>query len=258
MGNTQKTPQLTIKTLSTLSGVSEPSIVRFCRRVGARGYADFKLKLTESLASGRFSQPKNLDSESTTLQLKTAVIDIQKNALTELQDELSDEAIEYALYHLKQAKRLFLLGIGQNQSTADEMYESLWTIKPSTFLCRDIQSALNQALEAHHDDVLVLLGSAPQSLALLQSAHTRGMKILAFCDPESPLAEHFDAIIPINLHPNNRRIQTLCEQTKVRGAVQLLIQALELDLAGKLQKRLDQKKKRPTRQNTSPAQSSLW
>lgn len=258
LSNTVKTPKLTIKSLSTLSGVSEPSIVRFCRRVGTKGYADFKLRLTENLASGRFNSSISLDDAYSTQTLKTSIIDIQKNALTELNDELSDEAIEYALYHLSQANRIFILGAGNCQNAAEEAYELLWPLKNGAFLCRDSQTALNHVLQASQGDLLWILGDPIETEKLLISAHTQGMKTLGFCHVEAPQTEQFDAIIPISIKSSTRHIESLCKLTKMRAMVQVLLQTFRFDLQGKLDKRLKQSKKQQAKQSTIPQQSSLW
>ena len=44
--------QSSIATLATKAKVSEPSVNRFCKRFGASGFPDFKLKLAKSLVSG--------------------------------------------------------------------------------------------------------------------------------------------------------------------------------------------------------------
>jgi len=43
--------QASIQSLAKKCGVSEPTVVRFCRAIGCSGYHDFKLKLARSMAS---------------------------------------------------------------------------------------------------------------------------------------------------------------------------------------------------------------
>ena len=43
---------LSIASLAQAASVSEPTVNRFCRNFGAKGYPDFKIKLAQSLAGG--------------------------------------------------------------------------------------------------------------------------------------------------------------------------------------------------------------
>ncbi|MDC3197954.1 transcriptional regulator HexR, partial [Luminiphilus sp.] len=48
----EEATRLSIASLASAAGVSEPSVNRFCKRFGATGFPDFKLQLATSLASG--------------------------------------------------------------------------------------------------------------------------------------------------------------------------------------------------------------
>ena len=44
-------PGLTLAEVAQRSGVSEPTVIRFCRQVGCQGYQDFKVELAQSVAT---------------------------------------------------------------------------------------------------------------------------------------------------------------------------------------------------------------
>ena len=50
--NPENATRSSIASLAKLAGVSEPSVNRFCKKFGASGFPDFKLRLARSLASG--------------------------------------------------------------------------------------------------------------------------------------------------------------------------------------------------------------
>ena len=47
--NPENATRSSIASLATLAGVSEPSVNRFCKKFGASGFPDFKLRLALSL-----------------------------------------------------------------------------------------------------------------------------------------------------------------------------------------------------------------
>jgi RpiR family carbohydrate utilization transcriptional regulator len=61
-----------IAVLATAAGVSEPSVNRFCKRFGAMGFPDFKLRLARSLVSGvrYISRAVELDDDINTYPRK--------------------------------------------------------------------------------------------------------------------------------------------------------------------------------------------
>ena len=52
LANPELTTRSSIARLAQSAEVSEPTVNRFCKRLGATGFPDFKLKLALSLASG--------------------------------------------------------------------------------------------------------------------------------------------------------------------------------------------------------------
>ncbi|NQV79797.1 MAG: MurR/RpiR family transcriptional regulator [Alphaproteobacteria bacterium] len=48
----ESVPRKTMAALSAEAGVSEPTVLRFCRSLGLSGFADFKIELAQALAAG--------------------------------------------------------------------------------------------------------------------------------------------------------------------------------------------------------------
>ncbi len=243
--NPQKTTKLTIKGLSFLTHISEPSIVRFCRAVGTKGYADFKLKLTENLASGQTNSHLDLAAPIASGALRNHVIDLARQALTECKLELSDEALEYAIYQLNTAPSLIIAALGSFESDALSLYAALWSkisrvavIKePEQLHLLKFPESLVGKKPAQHpwlfliDDGSVLahktallameLGYKLFVVGLLGSPFEKTAEI-AWCFSKSD--EAFS-------HPLNF-------QLKVKAALEMIKHGLNLESQGKLQKRL--------------------
>lgn len=252
--NPQKTTKLTIKGLSQLTGVSEPSIVRFCRRVATKGYADFKLKLMENLASGQMNTKLDFDDGIACGALRNHVVDITKNALTECALELSDEAIEYAIYQMVKAKQLIIAGFGPFEYQAKNLYRQLWPHLKSVAIINDTQ-ALNQMTQTVNPEAWCLLmddGSvaaeefgiyikAAKSKLFLLSSTSRSLASkadMAWCFDTS------DDPLTSDIHL----------QSKIMAAIAVLSRGLHFEIEGKLQKRLSKQKVKPS----ALVQSELW
>src|ERR1700730_8709721 len=58
--------RITTRDLSRRAAVSEPTVVRFARRMGSDGFTEFKMRLSEDFATGRMfvmSDPPSLSQE---------------------------------------------------------------------------------------------------------------------------------------------------------------------------------------------------
>ena len=61
--------------LAKLAEVSEPTVNRFCRTMGARGYPDFKLQVAKSLAKGTPFVHRHVDQEDTTAAFSSKIFE---------------------------------------------------------------------------------------------------------------------------------------------------------------------------------------
>ncbi len=253
--NPQKTTHLTIKGLSFLTQVSEPSIVRFCRRVGTKGYADFKLKLTENLASGQTNSHLDLAEPVAPGALRNHVIDTAKQALTECKLELSDEAIEYAIYQLNNAKSLVIAGLGFFESSAMSLYIALWSKISQVALIHEPDQLAKLKLENIENRWCFLIddGSAlAHRTALL--ATELGYRLFVLASTDSMFEKTAD--IAWCFSQNDEVFsQGLHFQMKVTAAIEILKHGVGLENDGKLQKRIV-----TARNKSAPlgVQAELW
>ena len=61
---------LSITIIAEKTGVSQPTIVRFCRALGCKGYQDFKIRFAEGLAIGKVNRSINIQLEDDAETLK--------------------------------------------------------------------------------------------------------------------------------------------------------------------------------------------
>ncbi len=264
--NPQKTTKLTIKGLSFLTHVSEPSIVRFCRTVGTKGYADFKLKLTEHLASGQTNSHLDLEAPIAPGALRNHVIDLARQALTECKLELSDEALEYAIYQLSSAPCVVIAALGVFESDAMSLYISLWSKIRKMGLIREPEQLSVLKLEGdfskqHPWCFLIDDGSAlAERTALL--AMELGYKLFIL----APLGSAFEKTAEIAWCFSKSEEAfgyPLNFQMKVTASIEMIKHGVNLDAVGKLQKRLvpsskNKNNKSKKIEGLSSLQAELW
>ena len=69
-------------------GVSEPTIVRFCRAIGCSGFQDLKLKLAQSLAAGASFGQFSIHESDSVADFSLKIFDTTLHSLMEVREHL--------------------------------------------------------------------------------------------------------------------------------------------------------------------------
>src|SRR5699024_10872530 len=104
--------------LAAAVGVSEPTIVRFCRAVGCQGFQDLKLKLAQSLAAGASFGQFAISEEDTLTDYALKIFDTTLHTLIEVREHLNVDALEQAIAVMAQAQRVEFYGFGASGAVA--------------------------------------------------------------------------------------------------------------------------------------------
>ncbi|POC72743.1 transcriptional regulator, partial [Vibrio vulnificus] len=78
-------------------GVSEPTIVRFCRAIGCSGFQDLKLKLAQSLAAGASFGQFSIHESDSVADFSLKIFDTTLHSLMEVREHLDTHALERAI-----------------------------------------------------------------------------------------------------------------------------------------------------------------
>lgn len=103
--------------LSDLSGVSETTVVRFCRSIGFKGYTDFKLALVADLAPHRESTQDlhgDVSPEDDLPTLVQKVLSMDAQAVASTRDLLDMTQFERAVEAIANAPRVAIFGVGSS------------------------------------------------------------------------------------------------------------------------------------------------
>ena len=107
-----------ITELAQRADVSEPSVTRFCRAIGAHGLRDFKMQLAQSVAGGLpyASTAVARDDDLQTLFDKVSEAAVQ--GITHARGALEPSAVEAAISAIATARRVYLFGVGSGSGLA--------------------------------------------------------------------------------------------------------------------------------------------
>ncbi len=136
--------------LSDRSGVSETTVVRFCRSIGFKGYADFKLALVAELAPQRESPREvhgDVSAEDDLSQLVQKVLHMDVQAVASTMELLDMAQFERAVEALANARRVAIFGVGSSLPVCMDLQYRLQRCGVNTlFSVDDHMQAINAAL----------------------------------------------------------------------------------------------------------------
>ena len=112
--------QASIQSLAKNCGVSEPTVVRFCKAIGCSGYHDFKMKLARSRASQEKYFFRDVASEDSSKVLSEKLIDSAIASIQDIRNQLDYKAVDQAIELYSNAARVEFYGSGGSAVVAED------------------------------------------------------------------------------------------------------------------------------------------
>lgn len=191
-----------IAALAAAAGVSEPSVNRFCKRFGASGFPDFKLRLAKSLVSGVRFMSCAVEMEDTIETYPHKLFDNTISALVQSRDRLPTEAIEQAVEYLSQAKRILFFGLGTSAAVAKDAEHKFFRFNIPISTHEDPLMQRMLATAAGAGDLFFFISHTGRTKILVEVAElareTEAI-VVSLTTGNSPLAEQSHCTIDLNV-----------------------------------------------------------
>jgi len=103
---------LSFSELARRTGVSQPTIARFCTALGFTGLREFKLRLAKSLATGLPYTHHDVSEEDSAAEVGAKVVDRAIAALVTVRNHLDPRSLTRSVDALSGAQRIEFCGVG--------------------------------------------------------------------------------------------------------------------------------------------------
>lgn len=181
---------LSITEFANLVNVAESTLLRFCRKLGLRGYSEFRMLLAQ-----------NKDSEYTgnTEDFAFAIMNSMSAALHSTYELIDRQSIDQAVSILLGAKRIYCFGSGNSGVAAEEMRNKLLRFGIHVYHLSDnhLQAIATSTLTPA--DALVLFsvsGSTKDMIEIAEKAKQLGVKLIIITNYlKSPLGAYADVLL---------------------------------------------------------------
>jgi DNA-binding MurR/RpiR family transcriptional regulator len=138
----QKIVDLPISRFAQETGVTETTIVRFCKGIGYSGYRELRLALVQSVGVAKGLQLGAGESspepgDGSMLSLAKKLVAINTDVLTRTPQLLDEQSLEQAVEALLQGTEVYLVGFGSSTPIALDLYQRLLRLGIRATICSD-------------------------------------------------------------------------------------------------------------------------
>ena len=204
--------QASIQSLAKNCGVSEPTVVRFCKAIGCSGYHDFKMKLARSRASQEKYFFRDVASEDSSKVLSEKLIDSAIASIQDIRNQLDYKAVDQAIELYSNAARVEFYGSGGSAVVAEDAQLKFFRLgKPAiSYADPHIQLASAALLDkkslaiaisytGKNKDMLDAVALAREAGASVLSVTRTGTELASMCDVNLnvDVAEDSDVFSPL-------------------------------------------------------------
>ena len=187
--------------IAIATDVSQPTVIRFCRKLGFLGLADCKLKLASGLTGTipvRHSQVRQGDSAP---DLSAKVLDNTLSAIVRLRDNLDPAAVDRAISLLHGAARIEFYGMGNSSVVALDGQHKFFRFRiPTSSYADGRLQALAAELLGPKDVVVAISrsGQLPDMLTAVDHALAAGAHVIAITARDSGLAQRASVLLAVD------------------------------------------------------------
>ncbi len=222
---------MSMTALKGFASVSDPTIVRFCRRLGCAGYPEFKVRLAQGLAPKPPFEHQPITGADSVASSATKLLENSINAIRRFSDDLDPAALEAAADRLLLAKNVFLFALGLSETVAFDAEHKLFRLGVHCRLVLDAhrQTLITPALGA--DEAIMFFSHSGATRTLVNAAvaaRGRGTATIALTAPRSRLAQECDVVIALPRYEDSELYTPLTARLNHFLVVNMLVIAIGL------------------------------
>ena len=198
--------QSSIQAIAARAGVSEPTVIRFCRALDCVGFQQFKLKMAQDLASRGTFFYQNVTLEDTSKELAGKLLDGAIASLVQIRNQLDDKALEKAIAMYQDCHRVELYGSGGSAVVAEDAQQKFFRLGKPAIAYSDphIQHAAAALL---NEKALVIAishsGRSSDILKTVEIAREARAKVISITATKSPLAQSSDVALTVDVNEDS-------------------------------------------------------
>lgn len=234
LASPQSVIQYSISELAARSGVSDPTVMRTCRKLGLNGYQELKLTLARELVNPLQLINENITADDDVEAVVRKIVGGIVNTLESTLQTLKFEDVSRAYECISKAGQIVIIGFGNSRAVASDLHHKLIRVGKKACAYSDPYLAAIAITGLSEDDVVFFVshsGSSRDVIELANQAKKQRIPIISISGLGiSPLSK----LSTIDLHTssteNNYRITGLNSRIAQLAIIDSLHAMLSLDI----------------------------
>lgn len=187
---------LSVAALAEICGVSDPTVVRMCQKLGYSGYQSLKLAMAAAVVSPTQTVHEAVTAEDDMQAVTEKVFQSAIYALQFTRDTLDSNAMSKAAHALLNAKKIVIIGMGASGPIAADLHHKLLRLGMNAAVYTDAHLQAISCSYLTRDDVVFAISHSGSSKAVVDSANigkSHGATIITLTSSgKSPLTKLAD------------------------------------------------------------------
>lgn len=188
--------RMTINEMASELGVADSTVFKFTRRLGFKGFRDFRTGLLSEEFDPQVSIHENVTEEDDAATVAGKVISSSMKSLSDTLSLLNGDDLEKAVSYLTKASRVSFYGCGESYVIALDAYQKFLRAPIRAQCVNDTHMQVMQASKLGPDDVAFVIthtGRTKEMYIVAQLAHEAGAKVILITSyPSQRISEYAD------------------------------------------------------------------
>ncbi len=224
-------------------GVSDTTVLRFCRAAGFQGYTDMKLSIVQDLATPTQLVHDDISEDDDAITIARKVFHSNIRALQDTLEVLDGDALTKAVDMIASAKRILIIGVGTSGPIVQDMYHMFFRLGFNVRAQTDSYLQLMEAALVEEGDVVVGIsqsGSSTDPVLTLAEAKRNGAGVIVITgNAESPITQYADVtLLAVSRETRAEAIASRIAQSTLVDALYVAVSFQNMDLAIRNEKRI--------------------
>lgn len=187
-----------IASLATLAEVSEPTVNRFCHKLGCDGYPDFKLRLAQEISSNGRLFVESLERDDDTSMVISKIMSSIQSSIQSLGNTIRPESLEAAANAIANCKTVNFFGMGASSSVALDAQHKFFRFGMPVIAHTDFINQRMMCSMLDKEDVAVFISYTGRTDAMIVNAELAracGATIIGITSQGSILSGQCDFVL---------------------------------------------------------------
>ena len=191
LAHPRQVSESTVAQVAKAAATSEPSVIRFCRRMGLSGFRELTLRLTEALSRPDSLVHRDVSASDSTADATVKVLEAAIRSLVDLRSQLSRLPFDPVVRQMVHARQFVFAGLGASGHVASDACHKFFRLGTPCSALVETPSILQFAAIAGTGDVFFLISKNGDTEAICEAANVarnNSALVVAVTDPNSRLA----------------------------------------------------------------------